>query len=118
LTKSLLRTIAKKYVPSGERFWTPKLYVAAPQREWVKGVLRNAIEDMIRDSVLAKQGYLVQDTLLQQFRDYAASPDLGNSFFIWKFMNLELWYRAFCARGDGGPATSELLHSPRGARTA
>ena len=34
--------------------------------------------------------------LARQFQDYAESPELGNSFFIWKFINLELWYRTFC----------------------
>ena len=95
LTKALMRTIAKRHV-AGEMLRTPKLYVAAPQREWVKTALRVPLERMIQESVLAEQGYIQKDVLLQQFREYAASPELGNSFFVWKFMNLELWYRTFC----------------------
>lgn len=98
LTKSLLRVVAQRYLPE-EQLRLPKLYVAAPQREWVKTALRGAIEEMIEDSILAAEGYVAKDVLRRQFLDYAASGDLGNSFFVWKFMNLELWYRRFCASG-------------------
>ena len=95
-TKSLLRAIAARYC-SGRLMREPKLYVAAPQREWMKAQLRQPIREMIQDSILAEEGYLVKDALLRQFDDYTASADLGNSFFIWKFVNLELWYRIFVA---------------------
>ena len=95
-TKALLRAIAARYLPK-ERLRAPKLYVAAPQREWVKTALRRPIERMIQESVLAEQGYIVKTLLWRQFQDYTESPALGNSFFIWKFINLELWYRTFCA---------------------
>jgi len=60
-------------------------------------VWRRPIEEMIQDSVLAARGYILKDALLSQFQAYVDSPALGNSFFIWKFVNLELWYRRFCA---------------------
>jgi asparagine synthase (glutamine-hydrolysing) len=95
LTKSLMRTIAARHL-TGDVLRTPKLYVAAPQREWVKRALRGPLETLIQESVLAERGYVEKATLLQQFRDYVRTSELGNSFFIWKFMNLELWYRTFC----------------------
>lgn len=95
VTKPLLRTIAKSYLPE-ERLRPTKLYVSAPQREWIKTALKPAIEQMIQESVLAEHGYILKEALRRQFQAYAASPELGNSFFIWKFMNLELWYRRCC----------------------
>ncbi len=94
--KALLRAIARRYL-SGDCLSAPKRYVAAPQREWIKTVWRRPIEEMIQDSVLAARGYILKDALLSQFQAYVDSPALGNSFFIWKFVNLELWYRRFCA---------------------
>ena len=114
ITKSLLRQVSRRYLPA-ERFWTPKLYVAAPQREWIKTLLRAPIETMIQESVLAEEGYILKDALLRQFRDYVAGAALGNSFFIWKFINLELWYRAFCA---GSAVTAARDHTLRDAQTA
>lgn len=95
LTKSLLRGMAGRRLPEAV-LRPPKLYVSAPQREWIKTVLRRPIEEIIHDSVLADQGYVAKETLARQFQDYAESAELGNSFFIWKFINLELWYRTFC----------------------
>lgn len=98
LTKALLRTIGRRHLPE-TLLEVPKLYVSAPQREWVKTALKEPIEALIHESLLAQHGYVVKAQLVQQFRDYIASPELGNSFFAWKFINLELWYRAYCARG-------------------
>ena len=41
-----------------------------------------------------------QRALRRQYDTYCASSELGNSFFVWKFINLELWYRAFIVSGD------------------
>ncbi len=94
VTKSLLRAIARRRVPAFAEE-TPKLYVSAPQREWIRTVLREPIRAMIQESLLARDGYIVREALASQFDAYAASPELGNSFFAWKFMNAELWYRIF-----------------------
>lgn len=94
LTKSLLRQIARELVPD-DLLRIPKLYVAAPQREWMKGVLSGPIRDMIRESVLAERGYILREDLGRQFEEYCRHPDLGNSFFIWKFLNLEILFRTF-----------------------
>lgn len=94
LTKSLLRTLAERQTGRAPQP-APKMYVAAPQREWIKGPWREKIREMIQDSILARRGYIVKEKLLRQFEVYADSLELGNSFFVWKFINLELWYRAF-----------------------
>ena len=103
--KSLLRAIARKHL-SGAWLDAPKRYVAAPQREWVKTVWRRPIEELIHDSLLAERGYILKERLLTQFREYVASSELGNSFFVWKFVNLELWYRRFCAASAPCPAAT------------
>jgi len=94
LTKSLMRRIAAGLLPA-ERLHIPKLYVSTPQREWIKTVLREPLEAMIDTSALAAAGFIDPEVLRAQYRAYVAQPALGNSFFIWKFLNLELWWDAF-----------------------
>jgi hypothetical protein len=51
------------------------------------------------DSVLVGAGYVDGRSLVRQFDEYCQVSELGNSFFAWKFLVLELWYRAFMNRG-------------------
>ena len=102
ITKALLRRIAERHLPAPVR--EPKLYVAAPQREWIKTTLRGEIDGLIDGAVLATDGFIDADALKRQYQDYCASPALGNSFFVWKFINLELWYRSFMVADAARPA--------------
>jgi asparagine synthase (glutamine-hydrolysing) len=96
ITKTLLRRIASRYMPVKHRE-TPKLYVSTPQREWLKSRLRGDVQELIDESALAADGYVDARLLRSQYDAYCASPELGNSFFVWKFINLELWYRNFAS---------------------
>jgi len=107
LTKSLLRQITARLEAPVEQ---PKLYVATPQREWLKSSLRAECTALIYDSTLAEAGYIDRRTLLEQYDRYAASPELGNSFFLWKFINLEFWYRRFIRTPAGPPHPVTSTH--------
>lgn len=97
-TKVILRQVAERLLPDWPRE-EPKLYVAAPQREWVKGPLREDVGGLIRDSALGRAGYVDTAALRRQFDGYCLDPELGNSFFVWKFIVLEIWYRGFMHGG-------------------
>ena len=96
-TKSLLRELSKRYVDPIERnSWEHiKLYMPTPQREWLKFEICDWVREIIGSSVLHDRGYIDKHLLLRQFDDYAGRTALGNSFFIWKFLNLEFLYRQF-----------------------
>jgi asparagine synthase (glutamine-hydrolysing) len=96
-TKGILRQLARHLLPDWPQE-EPKLYVATPQREWLKGTLRQEVRELIGDSALARNDYVDSTALLRQFDSYCLDPELGNSFFAWKFVVLELWYRAFIGR--------------------
>ena len=108
LTKSLLRRFAADRL--GVTIDRPKLYVSAPQREWLKGPLRGPCRALVQDSVLGRDGWIDAGALLRQYDAYCASPRLGNSFFIWKFVTLELWYRRFISPRAGVGASPSMSH--------
>jgi len=72
----------------------PKLYVSTPQREWVK-----ASKDIIWDRLNHPSPHIKElinfNTLKKQFTEYCNSPSLKNSFFIWKYLNTDLWFENF-----------------------
>ena len=92
--KYLLRKIAERYLGKDET-QKPKLYISTPQREWIRGELRPEIQEMMENSILEREGYIDSKKLKTQYKNYVSSKDLGNSFFVWKFFSLELWFRNF-----------------------
>ena len=65
------------------------------ENEQLKQNLKDDIVDMINHSVLEKDCIINAKKLKQDYLAYCTSKNLGNSFFIWKFITLELWYRKF-----------------------
>ena len=94
-TKAILRSIYSKFGVEDKSSDKRKLYVATPQREWIKKDFKNDIINYIDGSILAEDGIVDKKRLKADYLAYCASKELGNSFFIWKFVNLEIWYRLF-----------------------
>lgn len=74
---------------------TRKHFVATPQREWLKGPLFDAVNAYLDDGALAGAGWIDYPAFKDGYARYAATTELGNSFFVWKMMNLEAFARAF-----------------------
>jgi asparagine synthase (glutamine-hydrolysing) len=66
-----------------------KHYVATPQREWLKGPLYDTMNRYLDEGYLAKSGLIDYKGWKRAYAEYACSPTLGNSFFVWKMINLE-----------------------------
>lgn len=97
LTKYLFRKVAHKYEDPLYRQYQnkKKKYMPTPQREWLKYELTESVKDIIGGSVLVKRGYINKDKLLRLYDDYICDMSLGNSFFIWKFINVESLFNVF-----------------------
>lgn len=92
LPKSLLVTLLKKFY--GKPF--PKgLKMNTPQRELIRGIYRPSIEKLIADSRLVAAGYVDGQRLANMYHAYLSQKELGNSYFAWKFIVTEIWYRRF-----------------------
>ena len=95
--KWLMRKIARKYNdPLLRRYWNPtKKYMPTPQREWLKTELCEPIRQMITETRLHELGYIDKKTLSKEYEKYVNDPALGNSYFIWKFINLDALFNTF-----------------------
>lgn len=96
-SKIMLRRLLRRM--GGPQIPAEKFDVSAPQREWVKGALGTWIADLSLDSLLIADGIVDGGAFRQKLHAYRSTPHLGNSFFAWQFMSLELWYRAVITRG-------------------
>lgn len=95
-TKVKLRRIEKSL--GGRAHAAKKLSVPAPQGAWIKGELGDWIESLSRESSLVDGGVVDGSSFRKRLRQYRESRDLGNSFFAWQFMTLEVWHRAVRSR--------------------
>ena len=66
-----------------------KHYVSTPQREWIKYDLYDDIVSLLREGVLYKTGLLEFEIFFTDYKKYSKANALGNSFFVWKMLNLE-----------------------------
>ena len=66
-----------------------KHFVSTPQREWIKKDVFHSIKKYINDGVLVDSGLIDHKSFMREYEKYSNSKELGNSFFIWKILNLE-----------------------------
>ena len=67
-----------------------KHYVATPQREWLKSrPIRDEILETVKSGRSVDRGLIDYGRFEKDYCDYSNCPELGNSFFAWKIINLE-----------------------------
>lgn len=86
--KFLLRQIYKNKLISNTN--QEKKYVATPQREWLKSKNYDEIYDIINSGKLKKNKIINFNNFKSRYIKYKKTEELGNSFFVWKILNLEL----------------------------
>lgn len=90
ITKRLLKGVLRRFAQA-DFGRAVKMYVNAPQREWLKGSLFEPVRDILANGRLHAEGLLNLDAFDAAYTAYARAPGLGNSFFVWKMLNLELF---------------------------
>ena len=72
-----------------------KRNIQTPQVDWLKTEpLKSFIKDLILDERFASRGFFKIDEVKNTFKDFCNSK-YNNSFFVWQWINLELWHRIF-----------------------
>jgi asparagine synthase (glutamine-hydrolysing) len=92
-TKALFRDIAKRWIPADVAD-APKRSVQSPQREWLAADWHSVIMDLLRSDSFADRGWIDPQRAQELYEDYVHGRR-ENSFFVWQWLNLELWARAF-----------------------
>ena len=67
-----------------------KKYVVTPQREILKKQYK-IILDIINNGYLVKNDLIKYNEFKKEYYSYVKQKNLGNSFFVWKVLNLELF---------------------------
>ena len=78
----------------GDHGMAAKRAVVTPQREWIRGPLREPIADLIASRSFRECGFFDPKAVEQSFQDYCAGEG-DNAFFIWQWINLASWLRTF-----------------------
>jgi hypothetical protein len=66
-----------------------------PQREWFKSDFFDYTMNLIEESVLHDVGMIDKVKLKNQYQKYANNQGADNSYFIWKFINIETMFRLY-----------------------
>lgn len=96
MTKAKLRRIEQSL--GGRAHAAKKFSVPAPQGAWIKGDLGDWIESLSQESSLIESDVVDGASFRKRLRQYRESREIGNSFFAWQFMTLEVWHRALRSR--------------------
>jgi asparagine synthase (glutamine-hydrolysing) len=86
--KRLLREIASGLLPSAV-VAAPKRPVQTPQREWLRGELRDWSSDLIELGLDAQPAWFNRAAILEAWSSYCAG-DHDNSFYVWQWISLGL----------------------------
>jgi asparagine synthase (glutamine-hydrolysing) len=73
---------------------TGKRAVVTPQREWIRGPLREPIQDVISSSGFRQSGVFDTAEVQRQFDRYCGGEG-DNAFFVWQWLNFDSWRRTF-----------------------
>ena len=101
VNKVVLRNAMKGVLPETIRNRTDKMGFATPENIWFRTVLRKPIHEMIHSKSFAERGYFNIEQVKKAF-DQHCQGKTNIHFTIWRWINLEIWFRAFIDGGASG----------------
>ncbi len=92
-TKSVFRQALSRYVPK-EISHAKKRSVQSPQREWLASELSQIVNNILESKSFKDREWINVTEAKDKYEKYKKG-NKENSFFIWQWINLELWARNF-----------------------
>ncbi len=92
-TKLILREFSSKYIPKEVAF-AKKRSIQTPQNEWIATKFEPLIIEILNSQSFKDRGWIDVDIAKKLFNNYKKGDKI-NSFFIWQWINLELWAREY-----------------------
>lgn len=96
-TKAVLRHIVADRI-SPKIAFAPKRSIQTPQNDWLASDWRDLVEETIGSLSFAQRGWVDPSRAREAYNGYLIG-DRATSFFIWQWINLELWARTFFDEG-------------------
>ncbi len=91
--KYLLKKVAEKYLPK-EVVYRPKASFGTPLRSWIRGPLKEMIDEYLSYESIKKRGLYNPDYVKTKIQlDRAGKED--NAHLIWQLLTTEIWFRTF-----------------------
>lgn len=92
-TKKVVRDMASKFLKQKVSN-SPKRSIQTPQNLWLANEFKDLVENIITSSSFKERGWFDSNQVKREYNNYLNSYKT-NSFFIWQWINLELWAREF-----------------------
>jgi asparagine synthase (glutamine-hydrolysing) len=89
--KYLLRRAMSNHLPS-QVCWASKRSVVTPQREWLTGLFKEQVMEIIGSRSFSERGLFNIDEVMKTYRRLC-DDGVSNTFAIWQWINTELWFR-------------------------
>jgi asparagine synthase (glutamine-hydrolysing) len=97
MTKVVLRNSMKGVLPETVRNRTDKMGFSTPMNFWLKEALQGWILRVLESKAFAQRGYFDVSKVKGVFAEHCAGRR-DHSSAIWRWVNLELWFRTFIDR--------------------
>ena len=93
-TKAVLRSATKGLLPEAVRTRRDKIGFSTPLDVWLRTELRDYVVEMVNSDTFQARQYFDHDNLKRTLQVHLdGSKDMSQ--VIWRWINLELWHRAF-----------------------
>jgi asparagine synthase (glutamine-hydrolysing) len=99
ISKVVLRNAMKDILPEEVRNRKDKMGFVTPEDVWFRTILRNQILEIISSKSFAERGYFNVNQVKKAFHEHCKGI-INISSTIWRWVNLELWLRAFIDRRE------------------
>jgi asparagine synthase (glutamine-hydrolysing) len=100
-TKVILRETMKDIIPETVRTRLDKMGFVTPEDVWFREVLRGQVLEILDSRSFAERGYFDVEEAKKTFdRHYRGEINLRST--VWRWVNLELWFRIFIDRRNLG----------------
>lgn len=94
-TKYILREVMQGIMPEPVRKRVDKKGFSVPQDEWFRTEkFQQLVMDILQSERFAKRGYVIPEEAMKLYKQHL-SGEINISKDIWKWINLELWFREF-----------------------
>jgi asparagine synthase (glutamine-hydrolysing) len=103
MTKVILRETMEGIIPETVRTRLDKMGFVTPEDVWFKGALRDQVLEILGSKSFTERGYFDVEEVKKTFYRHCRG-EINLSSTIWRWVNLELWFRTFIDRktlGDG-----------------